>query len=409
MLLKNKTFGSALIIAGTAIGAGMLAMPLTSAGMGFAFTAALLIGLWLLLAYSGLLFVEVYQTTKRKDDGVATLAEKYFGIPGRIISTLSLFILLYALSAAYMAGGGTLLANALPKDFLGSADITLKISILIFTFILGAFVVIGTKGVDNITRVLFSGKIIAFILVLAIMLPKVIGENLTAMPLEYTLILSAGPIFFTSFGFHVVMGSINNYLEGDVKRFRSAIIIGTAIPLMAYLLWQLATHGILSQNEFVAVLKDDPTLSGLINATKTLRDTTLLSQVLPIFYSFALITSFLGVALGLFEGLNDLFKRTKMPANRVSLTIATFTPPLIFALFYPNGFLSALSYAGLLCAFYCLILPIGLAWRTRKQYQDLPYRVAGGNLMLVVTLIIGIIIIIIPFLTEAGILPRVVS
>ncbi|TYA30165.1 aromatic amino acid transport family protein [Aggregatibacter actinomycetemcomitans] len=409
MLLKNKTLGSALIIAGTAIGAGMLAMPLTSAGMGFAFTAALLIGLWLLLAYSGLLFVEVYQTAKRKDDGVATLAEKYFGIPGRIISTLSLFILLYALSAAYMAGGGTLLANALPKDFLGSADITLKISILIFTFILGAFVVIGTKGVDNITRVLFSGKIIAFILVLAIMLPKVIGENLTAMPLEYTLILSAGPIFFTSFGFHVVMGSINNYLEGDVKRFRSAIIIGTAIPLMAYLLWQLATHGILSQNEFVAVLKDDPTLSGLINATKTLRDTTLLSQVLPIFYSFALITSFLGVALGLFEGLNDLFKRTKMPANRVSLTIATFTPPLIFALFYPNGFLSALSYAGLLCAFYCLILPIGLAWRTRKQYQDLPYRVAGGNLMLVVTLIIGIIIIIIPFLTEAGILPRVVS
>ncbi|KOE65551.1 aromatic amino acid transporter [Aggregatibacter actinomycetemcomitans] len=409
MLLKNKTFGSALIIAGTAIGAGMLAMPLTSAGMGFAFTAALLIGLWLLLAYSGLLFVEVYQTAKHKDDGVATLAEKYFGIPGRIISTLSLFILLYALSAAYMTGGGTLLANALPKDLLGSDESTLKISILIFTFILGAFVVIGTKGVDGITRVLFSGKIIVFILVLAMMLPKVVGENLMAMPLDYALILSAGPIFFTSFGFHVVMGSINNYLEGDVKRFRSAIIIGTAIPLAAYLLWQLATHGILSQNEFVAVLKDDPTLTGLINATKTLQDTTLLSQVLPVFYSLALITSSLGVALGLFEGLNDLFKRTKMPANRVSLTIATFIPPLIFALFYPNGFLAALGYAGLLCAFYCLILPIGLAWRTRKQYQDLPYRVAGGNLMLVVTLIIGIIIIIIPFLTEAGILPRVVG
>ena len=77
MLLKNKTLGSALIIAGTAIGAGMLAMPLTSAGIGFGFTAVLLIGLWLLLAYSGLLFVEVYQTAKRKDDGVATLAENY--------------------------------------------------------------------------------------------------------------------------------------------------------------------------------------------------------------------------------------------------------------------------------------------------------------------------------------------
>ena len=37
-MLKNKTFGSALIIAGTTIGAGMLAMPLTSAGIGFGYT-----------------------------------------------------------------------------------------------------------------------------------------------------------------------------------------------------------------------------------------------------------------------------------------------------------------------------------------------------------------------------------
>ena len=56
-MLKNKTFGSALIIAGTTIGAGMLAMPLTSAGIGFGYTVFLLVGLWALLVYSGLLFV----------------------------------------------------------------------------------------------------------------------------------------------------------------------------------------------------------------------------------------------------------------------------------------------------------------------------------------------------------------
>lgn len=124
--------------------------------------------------------------------------------------------------------------------------------------LLGAFVVIGTSGVDGITRLLFSGKIIIFILVLAMMLPRISLENL----IEKTIglckaILSAAPIFFNSFGFHVVMGSINSYLDGDVKRFKNAIIIGTSIPLVAYLLWQLATHGILSQREFVAVLKDN--------------------------------------------------------------------------------------------------------------------------------------------------------
>ena len=409
MLLQNKTLGSALIIAGTTIGAGMLAMPLTSAGIGFGFTAFLLIGLWLLLAYSGFLFVEVYQTAKQRDDGVATLAEQYFGIFGRIIATLTLFILLYALSAAYMSGGGTLLAALLPADLFSSETVRSQVSVLIFTIVLGAFVVIGTNGVDGITRLLFIGKIIAFLVVLAMMLPKVQLDNLFAIPLDYALVLSASPIFFTSYGFHVVMGSINNYLEGSAKKFRLAIIIGTLIPLSAYLLWQLAVHGMFGQSQFVEIVEKNATLNGLIDATREVTGSAILSEMLRAFSALALITSFLGVALGLFEGLNDLFKRTKMPANRFTLTIATFVPPLCFALFYPNGFIAALGYAGLLCAFYCLILPIGLAWRVRKLHPNLPYRVAGGNFALLLALLLGIAVIVIPFLMEAGILPKVVG
>ena len=409
MLLKNKTFGSALIIAGTTIGAGMLAMPLTSAGMGFGFTTFLLVGLWLLLAYSGFLFVEVYQTAKQRDDGVATLAEQYFGVFGRIIATVTLFVLLYALSAAYMAGGGALLSALLPTEWFASEEVKSQVSVLIFTIVLGAFVVIGTNGVDGITRVLFSGKIVVFLLVLFMMLPKVQVENLMAMPLDYALVLSASPIFFTSYGFHVVMGSINNYLEGSAKKFRMAIIIGTLIPLCAYLLWQLAVHGMFGQSQFVEIVKNDATLNGLINATREVTGSAVLSEMLRAFSALALITSFLGVALGLFEGLNDMFKRYKMPANRVTLTIATFIPPLLFALYYPNGFIAALGYAGLLCAFYCLILPIGLAWRARKAHPNLPYRVAGGNFALFIALLLGIAVIVIPFLMEAGILPKVVG
>ena len=102
-MLKTK-HSACLIIAGTTIGAGMLAMPLTSAGIGFGYTVFLLVGLWALLVYSGLLFVEVYQTADRLNDGVATLAEKYFGITGRVLATFSLLILLYALSAAISPG-----------------------------------------------------------------------------------------------------------------------------------------------------------------------------------------------------------------------------------------------------------------------------------------------------------------
>lgn len=404
-MLKNKTFGSALIIAGTTIGAGMLAMPLTSAGMGFGFTVLLLVGLWALLVYSGLLFVEVYQTADQLDDGVATLAEKYFGVAGRVLSTLSLLVLLYALSAAYITGGGSLLSG-LPTAF-GMEAMSLKTAIILFTVVLGSFVVVGTKGVDGLTRVLFIGKLIAFASVLFMMLPKVATENLMALPLDYAFVISAAPIFFTSFGFHIIMGSVNSYLDGDVSKFRRAILIGTAIPLVAYLLWQLATHGVLSQSEFVRILQADPTLNGLVNATREITGSSVMGEVVRVFSSLALITSFLGVMLGVFEGLGDLFKRYNLPNNRVILTIAAFLPPLAFALFYPQGFITALSYAGLLCAFYCLILPIGLAWRTRVANPALPYRVIGGNIALVIALLVGVVIMVIPFLIQWGYLPAV--
>ncbi|MDQ6568629.1 MAG: aromatic amino acid transport family protein, partial [Haemophilus parahaemolyticus] len=112
-------------------------------------------------------------------------------------------------------------------------------------------------------------------------------------------------------------------------------------------------------------------------------------------------------AMGIFEGVGDLLKRVQLPNNRLILTPLTFIPPLAFALFYPNGFIAALGYAGLLFAFYGLVLPIGLAWRARQLHPNLPYRVAGGNTALVIALIMGVIIMVIPFLMQAGILPSV--
>ncbi|WP_133543501.1 aromatic amino acid transport family protein [Mesocricetibacter intestinalis] len=405
--MNNKIFGSALIIAGTAIGAGMLAMPLTSAGIGFSATLLLLVGLWALLAYTGLLFMEVYQTAARKDLGVASLAEQYFGMTGRVLATLSLLILLYALLSAYITGGGSLLSGIMPT--IHDGETTKKIGIFLFTLILGSFVVIGIKGVDGLTRLLFAGKIVAFILVLIFMLPKASLENLGAIPLNNLLVVSAVPIFFTSFGFHVIMASINTYLDGDIRKIRLAIYIGTAIPLVAYLLWQLATHGVLSQNEFVLILKQDPTLNGLVTAASQITGSSLLGEMVRIFSALALITSFLGVALGLFECVGDLLKRFKRSASRGRLTALTFIPPLIFAMFYPDGFLIALGYAGLLFAFYGILLPVGLAWRARRQHPDLPYRVIGGKAMLIIAFIAGIIIMMIPFFNQLGLLPNVYS
>ena len=403
----NKTLGSTLITSGTMIGAGMLAMPLTSAGIGFTFTVVLLVLLWILLTYSALLFVEVYQTAEY-DAGIGTLAAQYFGRPGRIIATSVLMIFLYALLSAYVTGGGAILASTLP-DF-ATPDLKMKGSILAFTIFFGIFVAIGTSFVDALNRFLFITMIAALFIVLGLMIPEIKIDNLMAMPIDKALLISASPVFFTAFGFHGSIPCLNKYLEGDVKALRFSIIVGSAITLVGYLLWQFSTHGVLSQSRFLEILNQDPTLNGLIEAVRVITGSTIIAAVVKIFSALALITSFLGVALGLLECIDDLLKRAfNISANRLSLGFLTFLPPLLFAFFYPEGFILALGYAGQMFAFYAVVLPAALVWKARHQHPNLPYRVPGGSGVLLFVSILGIIIVSIPFLIKLDVLPAVVG
>ena len=403
----NKTVGSTLLVAGTMIGAGMLAMPLTSAGIGFGFTIVLLLSLWTLLTFSALLFVELYQTAE-SDAGIGTLAEQYFGKAGRIVSTLVLIVFLYALIAAYVSGGGSLLMDLLPTT--GDAGGSNKLAVLLFTVIFGTFIVIGTHSVDKINRVLFFVMIAAFVLVLSLMLPKIQFDNLMAMPIDNALMISASPVFFTAFGFHGSIPSLNKYLGGNVNALRRSILVGSGITLGAYILWQLSTHGLLTQNDFLQILQEDATLNGLVKATLAITGSSIIAGAVKLFSTLALVTSFLGVGLGLLECIEDLLKRSfNRSAGRITLGLLTFIPPLIFALFYPEGFILALGYAGQMFAFYAVVLPFSLVWKARRLHPHLPYRVRGGNPALFVVLVLGVAITAIPFAIRAGYLPFVVG
>ena len=413
----NKTLGTTLLVSGTMIGAGMLAMPLTSAGIGFTFTVVLLISLWLLLTYSALLFVEVYQTTE-SDSGIGTLSALYFGNAGRVVSTTVMFVFLYALLAAYISGGGEILMKATQSTgLLGqegviantSPEMTLKIFIGIFTVFFGSFVIISTKVVDGFNRLLFFVMLVALVVVMFVMFPKASVQNLMAMPLDNALIISAAPIFFTSYGFHGSIPSLVKYMEGDVRGLRIAIVAGSAISLVGYILWQLSTHGVLSQSEFTQILKEKPTLYGLIEACRRITGSEIIASAVQLFSALALVTSFLGVALGLFDCTEDMLRKgLHINAGRLLLGAITFLPPVLFAYFYPD-FIAALSYAGQMFAFFAVVLPVGLVWKARRRYPNLPYRVAGGDVALIIALVIGIVVACIPFFVKAGMLPPVVG
>ena len=107
------------------------------------------------------------------------------------------------------------------------------------------------------------------------------------------LIISASPVFFTAFGFHGSIPSLNKYLDGNVKSLRIAILVGSGSH---YLLTFMAasTHGLLSQNEFLQILREDATLNGLVKATLEITQSPIIANAVKTFSTLALVTSFLG-------------------------------------------------------------------------------------------------------------------
>ncbi|WP_313129589.1 tyrosine transporter TyrP [Pseudescherichia vulneris] len=402
--MKNRTFGSMFIVAGTTIGAGMLAMPLAAAGVGFGVTLALLFCLWGLMCYTALLLLEVYQHVPA-DTGLGTLARRYLGRYGQWATGFSMLFLMYALTAAYMSGAGELLASSL-SEWL-SLSVSPATGVLLFTLVAGGVVCIGTSLVDLFNRFLFSAKLIFLIVMLALLMPHVHKVNLLTLPLEKGLALSAIPVIFTSFGFHGSVPSIVSYMNGNVQKLRWVFITGSAIPLVAYIFWQLATLGSIDSTTFFGLMANSAGLNGLLQALRDVVASPHVELAVHLFADLALATSFLGVTLGLFDYLADLFNRRNTAMGRLQTGAITFLPPLAFALFYPRGFVMALGYAGVALAVLALLIPSLLAWQSRKHTPRSDYRVRGGKPALVLVLFCGVAVIAIQCGIAAGVLPEV--
>lgn len=398
-MMKSKLLGSTLIIAGTTIGAGMLALPLASAGIGFSTSLMIMFALWAMMAFTALLMVEIHQYAD-KDATLHTLAKQILGRKGKWVATFAMLFLFYALCAAYIAGGGAQFTSRIGE--LTGLEVSGPTGTLIFTLIVAAVVTIGTGTVDRVNRLLFAGKMVAMVMVLTFLAPNVSQSYLLSMPLGQGLVIASIPVIFTSFGFHGSIPAIVNYLDGHTPSLRKAIVIGSTIPLIIYVFWQIVTLGVVSQPQLV----ENAGLSALIGTLSQTVHQSNLGNVIGIFADLALLTSFLGVSLGLFEFMGDTIRKKDGNMNRMVASLATFVPPLMFALFYPQGFIMALGYAAIALAVLAIFLPLMMVSRVRRQSKEgTYYQVMGGTPALAITGVVGILIVGAQLLITIGVLP----
>ena len=400
--------GGAMIIAGTAIGAGMLANPTSTAGIWFVGSVIILFYTWFCMTTSGLMLLEAnlhYPTGASFDTIVTDLLGKRWNI----LNGLSVAFVLYILTYAYITSGGSITENAI-NSLQGEVQISRSTGSLLFCFVLALFVWFSTKAVDRLSTILIGGMIIAFFLsttgllssVSSHILLDIQNKNATA---HLPYLLTALPVCLVSFGFHGNVPSLVKYYNRDGRRVMQSIFIGTLLALFIYILWQMAVQGNLPRDKFAPVIAKGGDVAALLEALSAYIPVKYIGIALNFFAYMAIASSFLGVTLGLFDYIADLLKQPDTPWGRAKTALLTFLPPLLLSLQFPYGFVIAIGYAGLAATLWAAIVPALLVQASRKKFQKTSYRVYGGKGMIYFIIFFGLINIIAQIGIQMGIIP----
>ncbi len=218
------------------------------------------------------------------------------------------------------------------------------------------------------------------------------------------------PLLLISYGFHIIIPTLTNYMRHDEKKMKLALVIGSIIPFLIYVLWEFLVLGTvkvsgpdsLSQMYIAGEGSTGPLINTLINVLKM----PWVAKVANVFSFCAIITSFIGVTLSLTDFLTDGFKIKRNRKGRILACILTFVPPLIFVYGYQRVFLGALQYAGVFVAILLCILPALMTWTLPKPKF---YRSFWGRSLLVVVILIALGIIGLDIFQEAGYLNSLIQ
>lgn len=391
---KNRLFGAILLVSGTTIGAGMLALPVTTGLAGFFPSLLIMTAVWLFMMLTAFYFLEVNLRIKSESNFISMM-HKTLGRPGEIISWVTYLLLLYALTAAYLLGCSQILSDALEKAFsFDIPDWVWPVAIFIFFAI---FIYLGTQVADFLNRFMMVGLVLAYVAILGLGCCKVSLPKLGYTNFSY--LLPSVSIVLTTFGYHIIIPTLTTYLEHDSKLLKKAIFIGSLIPFIVYVLWQFLVMGVVpvyGEHSLSEAAKEGLQVTFFL---KILLGSPWVGIAVRCFAFFAIVTSLLGVSLSLTDFLADGLKVKKTHLGKCFLILLTFIPPLLFALFYPKGFIMALKYAGIFVVILLALLPALMAWFERyvrkvgTGFIRPDFKVPGGKLLLGSTILLSLVLL----------------
>ncbi len=410
MKKEPSLIGGACIIASVCVGAGMLGLPSAGAGAWTTWSILVIILTMALMTMSGWMLLETF---KGYDFKVSfdTVTKDLLGDKVNFINNLAVYFVGGILLYAYITTSGLILQDVIGLDS--------KMASILFVLVFSLLVWHSTRAVDRISVVLISFMALSFIFGVSGLAAKVDITTLFDSANEQTsyspYALGMFSVALASFGYHHSVSSMRDYY-GCERKASKALMYGTVIALTLYILWIVSVYGNLPRDQFGPVIEKGGDVDALLGALGSVIDSDKVSNAISMFSMAAILSSFIGVGLGVFDFLADFFKFENNRQGRTKAWAVTFIPPLVLSLLFPFGFVIAIGYAGAVATVWTCIIPALLVRKARAQAkmqaQTQTQEVAiggfstpGGSALVYALIAFGVCTASFHFLSMVGYLP----
>ncbi|HYX14445.1 MAG TPA: aromatic amino acid transport family protein [Nostoc sp.] len=389
----GSVLGNTALIAGTTVGAGILALPAVTLPSGIVPSTSGLIAVWLYALVSGLLVAEVtlniIRTEGHPSIGFLAVVEKILGkVGGRLAGGAYLFMH-YALLVAYIAQGGEILGSATAKIW-STQILPTWVGTTTFTFLFGGIMYLGREKFIEKLNSAFVGIIMVSFLGLLFLA----GGHIQSTQLlfqNWSALGSAISVMSVGLFFQNVVPLVVTQLEGDARKIRQSIFIGSVIPLIMFLAWNAVILGSVSPDMLHGTY-NGRTIFDPLQVLRAGGAGEWLGVLVSIFSEFAIATSFIGFVYGLLDLLKDIFLITQGKlSSRLPLYSLALFPPLTLGTLNPSIFFTALDYTGTFgISVLGGIIPALMSWKQRQEQDNSDSinqpLVPGGKVTLIVML-----------------------
>jgi len=361
--MSIRLLQSIFLIVGTAIGAGILALPISTVSCGFWGSVLGLTITWLFMTVAAFNMIKA-RLCFEADVDLSTMTTQLLGKWANVIVEFCYLALLMALVSMYITVG-----SAWVMELLGlytGLEISAQTAQVGFTFVIASVIYSGLGNLANINQFITAAKLFFLVMIIVISVPevqevKLESYNLMEIPATFSMLL-------TTFGFSIVLPSLVGYLNNDKKKLYGALLTGSIVILLAYLAWQLIAFGVIgADGDGLAkiALSQDKGTEVINTLTNLVQDPSFKTYGFGIMLT-AVLTSFLGVGHCLFSYLKDSFPIANPTRKSLLAIILGFVTPVMIINLYPSGISSILSFAGIFVAAILGILPTAMV--LSKEY-----------------------------------------